>query len=105
MELTYSKPIPWHRRRRSQRLVLLGVVLASFIAVAVMWGPQAWRHARVLRAQSGAGRYSRPGDQIVYLIDPQGTTPLANAQGYVDGVILTAARPASPIVHVPEVHD
>jgi hypothetical protein len=48
---------------------------------------------------------SRPADQVVYLIDPLGTAPLAKADGYANGVTLTAAQTASPLVHVPAVPD
>src|SRR5579862_8514464 len=62
--LDYAPPPSWHRRRITQRVMLVVVVLLSGV---ICWqlGPRVWRQTRLLYWQNQCMKYQASPDQAV----------------------------------------
>src|SRR5438874_12399244 len=64
-QLDYAPKPPLHCRRRFRQTVL-GLVLLLVAASGLMWGPRAWRQAKLLYWQERCMTYAAPVMRCVY---------------------------------------
>ena len=65
-QIEYSQPIPWHRRRRIQRAIVVGVIAIGLSVGGYLWGPAVWRQAQLLYWQRQCMAFDRGQPTTVY---------------------------------------
>jgi hypothetical protein len=80
--IPYAPPLPWHRRKRTQVLILRLVIIAALVCAGA-WLFRFAQQLQFLAQQQRWMSYTLPADKVVLAIDTPDSAQLAKLPGYM----------------------